>query len=527
MIVGGRIVFVVGLMATVPRMLPGQGAGQAAPRARTAYEDLQMFSQVLNQIRVNHADSVDMHELFMAAVEGMVRAADPHSYVLLARHDASARERKLREGSFQPVPIQFEYVGGAPLVASVAPGTEAARADIVAGDELVAIDGVPVASEDADQLNVELAGPRGSTTVLRFIRRRTDGSSGPVERKIKREPVGEASAVAAPFMLDATTGYVRVTSFLNERVSDDLRSAMGRLENLGMKRLVLDLRDNPGGLVSEAASVAGEFLPAGTVVYTTEGRRTGVNDTARVKRSFWKKEKRYPMVVLVNNGTASAAELLAGALQDHDRALLVGEPTFGKSLIMQPFPLTDGSVIMLVIGRFRTPCGRLVQRRYREITTREYYRTAGVVGDTAALPTCHTDAGRTVHGGGGVFPDLAVRKPAPDAVWVARLYDNELPLRWSGAYIAEHRSGMPPLEKFETEPRLPSDPVPEFRSFATAQGVEIPVSAEADATLRGLLVGQVAWAVFGQEGFYRVAARHDSQVQAAIAAFDKAESILK
>ena len=157
---------------------------------------------------------------------------------------------------------------------------------------------------------------------------------------------------------------------------------------------------SPGGLVKEAASAAGEFLPRGAVVYTQEGRRADLVDTGRVGRSFWSSERRYPMAVLINAGTASAAELVAGALQDHDRAVVVGRPSFGKSLLMQGFPLSDGSALYLVVGRVRTPCGRVIQRQYHGLTRGDYYRLAAAERDTAGRPSCRTDAGRTVYGGG-------------------------------------------------------------------------------------------------------------------------------
>lgn len=498
-----------------------------APARRSVYDDLQMFSQVLNQIRVNHADSIDVHELFMAAIQGMVRAADPHSFVLVARRDVSERERQLRDGKLHPVAIEFEFVRGAPLVVTLVPGSRAAGLDIIPGDELVAIDGAPVRAQGSAELEIELAGPRGSSVTLAFDRRRTDGSLAHLERKVKRERIEEMSAVVAPLMLDSRTGYVRIASFLSATVAEDLRDALSKLERRGMERLVLDLRDNGGGAVGQAASVAGEFLPTGTTIFTTEGRKADVIDTGLVKRSFWKAEKRYPIVVLVNDGTASAAELLAGALQDHDRGLVVGVPTFGKSLIMRPFPLADGSIILLVVGRLRTPCGRLIQRPYRDVTIREYFRTAGAAPDTTGLPSCRTSGGRTVYGGRGILPDVVLPEPPPRPLWLSRLFEDDLPLQWVGGYVAEHRAALGSLDTFELNPRLPSDPATDFRAFATQRGVDIPRTPEADETLRGVIFVQLALSAFGVEGWYRIAARLDPDVAAAAAALARAESLLK
>ena len=498
----------------------------AAVKRRTVYDDLQMFSQVLNQIRVNHPDSVDTHELFMAAIDAMVRAADPHSYVVVALKDTSKRAEQLSQGKLLSVPIEFEFFGGAPVVVSVAPGSEAARLDILPGDELLAIDSTPVAARNSEELELALAGRRNSTVTLRFERGRLDGSLATLDRVVKRERVEEASAVGAAFMLDPRTGYLRITTFLGDRVVDDVRNGLSALERQGMQRLVLDLRDNGGGAVKQASNVAGEFLPTGAVVYSSEGRKADIGDTVRVKRSFWKREKRYPMVVLVNSGTASASELLAGALQDHDRALIVGRPTFGKSLITRGFPLADGSVIVLVVGRFRTPCGRLIQRAYRRVTAREYYRLAAAARDTVGLPSCRTDGGRTVYGGGGVFPDLTLPAPAHRPLWMARVFEEDLILQWVGGYVSERRGVLGTAASFEANPKLPADAAPAFRAFAAQQGVEIPGTPEADAQVEQMLLRQIAAVAFGDDVYYRVTARLDPQVTAAAAAFDRAEGIL-
>ncbi|MDQ3556091.1 MAG: PDZ domain-containing protein, partial [Gemmatimonadota bacterium] len=223
-----------------------QDAATGPLRKRTAYEDLQMFSQVLNQIRVNHPDSVDTNALSMAAVEGKVRAADPHSYVIPATRLAPEKERALRAGRLYPVPVHFAYIGGSPVVVSVAPGSAASRLDLLPGDELVAIGGEPVRAESAEELEIVLGGPKGSSVSLAVERRRDDGSRARLERTVKRERVEEASAVPAAFMMDPQFGYVRITTFANARAADDLHSALARLEGLGMRRLLLDLRDNGG-----------------------------------------------------------------------------------------------------------------------------------------------------------------------------------------------------------------------------------------------------------------------------------------
>jgi carboxyl-terminal processing protease len=525
-----RMLVVALLLSLAALALPAQKAAPdtAVLRKRTTYEDLQMFSQVLNQIRVNHPDSIDSHELLMAAIEGMVHAADPHSFIIPNVRLSPAREQAFKEGKLVPIPIEFEYRAGAPIVTAVASGTAAARQDILPGDELIAIDGKPVTAGSAEELNVMLSGEKGSSTTLSVQRLRADGTLARLDRTVKREKIGETTAVPAVFMLDAGagTGYVRITSFMNEKVADDLHDALGKLEGKGMHRLILDLRDNGGGSVSEAAHVAGEFLPKGTIVYTSEGRKAVDTDTGRVSRSFWRSERRYPIVLLVNAGTASASELVAGALQDHDRALIVGHTTFGKSLLMRGFPMADGSMIELVVGHVRTPCGRIIQRQYHGVTLHDYYRLAGADRDTASRPSCKTDGGRTVYGGGGIYPDVRLADAPSAPGWLERAAEDDLLLKWTGAWVTANASALSTIDALAASPALPAAAIADFRAYATKDGIAIPADAESDAMLQRVLVRNVAAVKWGDEGYYRLAAVTSSEVAAASGAFGKAQSIL-
>ncbi len=516
------------LALLVALVASAQGFGQqpSSPlRKRTAYEDLQMFSQVLNQIRVNHADSVDSHDLLMAAIEGMVHAADPHSYVIPAARLSPEKDEQVRAGKLVPLPVNFRFVGGSPIVASVEPGSKAARLDVLPGDELVSVDGKPVAAESGYELELSLSGERRSSVKLRLRRQRVDGSLVELERAVERESVAEASAVPAALLLDRETGYIRITTFSREKVGDDLHAAVGQLEGQGMTRLVLDLRDNGGGSVAEAAQVAGEFLPAGALVYISEARKQERPDSVRVHRSFWKKERRLPTIILVNEGTASASELVAGALQDHDRALIVGRPSFGKSLLMRGFPLEDGSLIMLVVGRLRTPCGRVIQRAYQNIVRREYFRLALADRDTAGRPSCRTDGGRVAYGGGGIFPDVMVPPVAAAPVWLAKLQESNTLVQWVGAYVTANVVRYPSLVEFLGNLRMPPAALLELRSFALGRGIEVPGDPKSAILLEQGVLEEIGWVKWGEKGLYSVIGRMDPGVQTAVAHFGEAGAL--
>lgn len=518
----GRRCAIAGLLslAIVPGVLVAQSA---ATRPRTVAEDLQLFSQVYNQIRVNHPDSLDSHRLFLAAIQALVRATDPHSYVIPSVRLQPGKAEQLREGRFHPVPIDFAFVGGSAVVSTVYAGTAARQQGILPGDELVLIDGEPMQAESALELEILLAGPRGSNVALTFERRREDGTYERVERRVKRERFSEESAVPATLMLDEHTGYVRITTFVGDRVAADLRRSLQTLEGAGMQRLLLDLRQNGGGSVDEAATIAGEFLPTGAVIYTSESRRADP-DTGRVRRSFFRSERRYPIVVLIDEGTASASELVAGALQDHDRALIVGQPSFGKSLMMRGFPLSDGSVLVLVVGRLKTPCGRVLQREYREVTARNYYRLAAAERDTVGRPTCQTTGGRTVYGGGGIYPDVRTERAEPMPAWLRRVNTLDLPLTWVGSHVGSAGSALDvTAEQFAAAAQLPDGAMASFRALATERGVTVPTTPEAEAALQRLLLGTIAYAKWGSAGLYQVEARLDPAVRDALRHFSELE----
>jgi carboxyl-terminal processing protease len=432
---------------------------------------------------------------------------------------AGTAEALANDGKLTPVPILFRYADGVPVVAAVAAGAARAVGDVRVGDILVAIDGAPVADDNAEALDATLAGPPKSTVRLTFERERTDGTSVRLERPVRRVAIDDPAAPATTgLMLSADVGYVRLTTFVGSRIASDLQRTLDSLDRAGMQRLVLDLRDNGGGRVDQASTVAGSFLPAGKVVYTAAGRRSDVTDTGRVERAFWRNPRNVPVAVLINEGTASASELVAGALQDYDRAVIVGRPSFGKALLMRGFPLTDGSVLMLVVGQIRTPCGRAVQREYRGLRAAEYFREAGAAPDTAGRPTCRTTGGRTVYGGGGIYPDVVLAPVPKRPEWWNRLEEEGILERWAAAYAGETGGPGRSLAAYLASPPSPDALVASLRTFAAGAGVTLPEPG-ADAERFGRrLQAAVAAVTWGEAGAIRVLAPADAEVRAAVAA---------
>jgi carboxyl-terminal processing protease len=394
------------------------GTGSLVAQARSNYEELQTFSAVLNHIRINYVDTVQYAQLVRAAIDGVLRSLDPHSR-FVPREDVE-RLAALARGELGSVGLVLEDVDGSITVLTVMSGSPAAKKGILAGDRLVAIDDTTLAGLEAKAIELKLAGRTGSKITLSLER----GSRFEPEAyrvTLKRDQV-EQHAVPIMRMLDDITGYVWLAEFTGH-APEDLDKALGRLRHDGAKQVILDLRGNPGGQVSASVDIASMFLPRNALVFRTRGRKKDVDEDFVTTRNGAFRD--VPLIVLIDRRSASASEALAGSLQDHDRALLVGQRSFGKALVQAPFALPAGDVVWLTIARVLTPSGRFIQRRYSGLRTEQYYAFAGRSGAAADTATVfHTDAGREVRGGGGITPDVEVPAPEPLPVWQALAADS-------------------------------------------------------------------------------------------------------
>ncbi|MEA2723176.1 MAG: carboxyl-terminal processing protease [Gemmatimonadales bacterium] len=393
----------------------------AAEAQSSSYEELQRFSAVLNHIRVNYPDSVAYNGLVRAAIDGMLRSLDPHSW--FASREDYEKLSALDRGDLAVTGIVFEFADGVPTVLSYSRKSPAEKAGVLPGDRILRVDGVPVVGMTSKSVALRLAGEKGSKVTVgleRGPRLEPDTFSVQLKRAFL-----ESRSVSIVRMLNPETGYVRLDEF-GETGADEVRKAVRQLRSSKARQLILDLRGNPGGIVTEAVDLAAQFLPGKTLVFTTRGRKKVLNEDYRTKGQGEFVD--LPLIVLVDGGSASASEAFAGSLQDHDRALIVGRRSFGKALMQTGFLVPSGFV-QLTIGHVLTPSGRFIQRRYRGFAIEQYYAFAGTAGDGAdTLTVFRTDNGRPVRGGGGIAPDLAVPAPvSPPAWWSAAAdsgYDN-------------------------------------------------------------------------------------------------------
>ena len=362
-------------------------------------EQYKIFTAGLKAVEDVYVGEADSERVIYGAITGMLQTLDPHSSFMDPRSYAQTRERQ--EGRYYGLGITIQVINGDVNIASVFEDSPAHEAGLRRGDVIARIETEDTKGWTSEQTVGRLKGPRG--TFVNISLRRT-GYEKLIDLRVRRDEV-HIPTVAAAVMLDDTTGYVKLTEFA-ENSDRELGRALGDLTKRGMKRLVFDLRANPGGQLDQAILVSSRFLPKGDMVVYTRGRVNGSDQDYRAQeRSDY---LTLPMITLVNRSSASASEIVSGALQDHDRSLVIGETTFGKALVQSVYRLNRGAAALITTARYYTPSGRLIQRPwdgtfddYLTYTLRD--QDANKAHKDADLK--YTDAGRKVYSGGGIEPD--------------------------------------------------------------------------------------------------------------------------
>jgi len=391
-----------------------QSEDETAMRRKIA-ED---FAEAVLKAKDNFAGSVDFEKLTKAAVLGMLRTLDPHS----SYFDRKEWEQFQNDQSSRYFGIGSTIAQRNDKVYIMSPfdGTPAHRGGIRYGDQIVEINGESTDGWGSTQVSGKLIGPEGTPVTVKV---RRPGSAQPLEFKFIREAVPLPS-VSNYYLAPNGVGYINFDRGFNTTSYKEIQEALADLQHQGMTALVFDLRNNRGGLVDQAQKIANLFLYKDQKIVSMRGRPAVFPE--RIYKANNLNPVDFPVVVLINRGSASAAEILAGALQDHDRAVLVGETSFGKGLVQSVFPLRDGSGLTLTTGHFYTPSGRLIQRDYSGRSFYDYYLKRGDKEAVQHTEEMKTDTGRTVYGGGGIDPDIKVKIPTHETemirVWIEPVF---------------------------------------------------------------------------------------------------------
>lgn len=436
------------LVAGMALVTGGWFLQRGVSQEQNVYANAKLFQEVVDYVSDRFVDPKQPAELYQMAIDGLLEElGDPHTVFMTPKDYNQLRVQTT--GEYAGLGIQIAKRDGWITVISPLPGTPAERAGVQSGDQIVEFNGKSTRSWTEDEAVQTLRGPKGTTVELKVTRL---GSEQPIPITLVRAEI-HVKSVPAAYMMDNGIGYIELAMF-SETSTDELRTAIANLKRQGMKGLILDLRSNPGGLLDQGVTVSDLFLDRGQIVVETRSRVPGQN-----QRSQAEDPDQYPglpVTVLVGPGSASAAEILAGALQDHDRALVLGRTTFGKGSVQQVFRLSNDNYLKMTTARWFTPSGRSIQRPYG-IDAAEGGDVEGArvepiepvdptaLNDTTRKPTFKTASGRTVYGGGGIHPDIVVVDSlnATERVLVETLQKNwatfmQTRFRFAVRYVREH-----------------------------------------------------------------------------------------
>jgi carboxyl-terminal processing protease len=479
------------------------------------------FTRVYNVVEQNYADVVNPDtviygpsEMNIGAIPGALRSLDPHSNFYDPQ--AFSKLREDQEGKYYGVGMQ---IGPRPgklgkliiVVVAPIPGSPAFRAGLRPGDVIAKVNGQSTEGMNTQQVSERLKGPKGTRVHITVTR---EGYDQPLEFDITRDEISQLS-VDDVFVLKPGVAYIHINRF-NENTNDELSEALKNLGEKNLQGLVLDLRGNPGGLLQEAVEVSDHFLEKSQLIVYHFGRHS------QEKRYYTTKGdsgKEYPIVVLINRMTASAAEIVTGALQDHDRALVMGEPSFGKGLVQTVFPLSEHTGLALTTARYYTPSGRLIQRDYDNVSLYDYYYRP------EDSPTPHTDVrltdgGREVYGGGGITPDVKYQDPKLTPTQEALLQHNAL-FEFGKYYLGIHKTIPNDFQATDTV-------LQEFRQFLAEQKIQISDQDLKDNSdfIRTRIRLQLVDFIFGETEASRLGMANDPLVQKAVESMPQATELL-
>jgi carboxyl-terminal processing protease len=509
---------------------PAQRLGGSAEDNATRQKIAEDFSKALLVARDNYAGQLQLDKVTKASILGMLRTLDPHS---------SYFDRKEWEDFQNDQRSRYSGIGttiaprnGKVYVMAPFNGTPAYRAGLRYGDQIVAVNGESTEGWTSLMVSNKLLGPEGTPVTVKVSRL---GVSQPLEFKLVRAAVPLPS-ITNSFMIGSGVGYINLQRGFNTTTHEEMRQAVYDLRQQGMTSLILDLRGNRGGLVDQAWKVSNMFLSKGQKVVSMRGRPAAFPSRDLV--AYNNSPEDFPIVVLINGGSASASEIVAGALQDHDRARIVGENSFGKGLVQSVFNISDGSGLTLTTGHFYTPSGRLIQRDYSNRSFYDYYLQRGDKEAVQRKEEKRTDSGRTVYGGGGIDPDVEVKIPARDAelqrFWLEPVFQFTRAL--VGGQIqgfpefrvdrsADHSHRLQRAEYAVTDKLLAA-----FKAFVREhKDLKVPearVDADAEWVKRQIRY-EVVTAAYGQEVAYQVLLDGDAQFQRGIAEVPSAKAMVE
>ncbi|GAA5028753.1 peptidase S41 [Marivirga lumbricoides] len=501
----------------------------------TVLEGISRIKEILFQIDQNYVEEVDSEELVNSAIEGMLKKLDPHTSYIPAK-DLEMVSADLR-GNYEGIGIEFNIFKDTLYVVAPLSGGPSESAGLQSGDKIISVNGENIAGIGLTnrQVHEYLRGEKGSEVEVSILRRNADA---PMQYTIVRDKIPQFS-VDASYMVDDEIGYIKVSRFSATTYTEFIE-ALKDLKSKGLQKLILDLQDNPGGYMDKAISMADEFLSNNAMIVYTKGKEKRFNSEARaIKEGIFEKS---PLIVLINEGSASASEIVSGAIQDNDRGLIVGRRSFGKGLVQMPIPLQDGSELRLTISKYYTPSGRSIQKpfgetpaEYQKEMLQRYEHGEYFVADSIQFADSlkyTTEKGRVVYGGGGIMPDYFVAlDTAANSDYLNKLFYSNSLRQYTFSYHERNKKMLENMGKedyisnFEVTDTMLSD----LMKLAESNDVKFD-SAQFEKSKKLIKIytkAYIARNVWNNEGFYPIINQQNEIFKEALKLFDRAETLAK
>ncbi len=490
----------------------------------TPSRGMEKMEEMLGYVQSYYVDEVDWDHSITGAIEGFLETLDPHS-VYFTPAEVRQNEENF-EGRYYGIGIHYDVIDSFITVLSVISGSPSEKAGIFAGDRIVTINGESAEGISHADVQKRLKGPRNSKVQVSVAR---PGVQEEISFELTRDEI-PISTVNTFFMINEKTGYIWLSRFAS-KTADEVETALIQLEKQGMGQLLLDLRGNTGGFLRQAVQVVGKFIHGSKLVVYTKGKDEDTIEKFYTDDFGRSLKREYPLIVLINNNSASASEIVAGAIQDYDRGLIAGTNSFGKGLVQNEFVLNDGSRIRLTVSKYYTPSGRLIQRSYEGKEREEYYHKA----DSAAQDTAseqhqyNTEAGRTVYGGGGIQPDIIiesedlVQNPSAMYPFIQQGVFVNMASWYVNKYGTDKQDFTAFLSTFQYTDQL------QERLFREALEKEVAVTPEDmekdERFLANRLKAEIARSAWGLSKYWEVILEEDNQFQRAVTLFPEAVKI--
>ncbi len=492
------------------------------------------LNNLLHIVDDQYVDTVNVNQLVEGAMPQILSELDPHSVYISAK-DVQIVNDDLK-GSFSGVGIEFTIRQDTIRVQNVVGNGPAERAGVIAGDKIVSVDdtvfvGKKVTNEEAMH---KLKGPKDTKVKLGILRY---GEKKIREITVTRGDIPQRS-ISATYMLDETTGYIKIKNF-GENTYPDMLIALAQLSQEDFRNLVIDLRGNTGGYLASAVQIANEFLPKGRLIVYTQGRKSPRQEYRSDGRGSY---QHIPLVVLIDEGSASASEILAGAIQDNDRGTIIGRRSFGKGLVQQPIAFNDGSMIRLTIARYYTPAGRCIQKPYSSGADKSYeedlvsrYQHGEFFNQDSIKhtgPEYHTNIGRTVYGGGGITPDIFVPEDTTDITsYYKEASMSGLILQFAYSYTDDHRAALSKFDNMKdmAEYLTKQNIVEKFAVYANKNGLRRRnlMIKKSHKLLERFIVSRIIYNILNEQEWIDYLNHDDPTILKALDVFKKNEAFPK